>query len=208
MSKRKYDKQTLVCIKLTLFNTESRIPVFTTHSELLTYVWNVFVMWQNIHIFISKFSMICPFCIMFIVVFDFSKIPSFCFRWGMPPALWIRLYVLISFLVRKEPSFLPNHPSWCRRWVRLWMSNFFFLPRTLLGWYFDLQLCRCSIVIPCISLANVEIWIRFIIPPNNEVVGGYIDFTPSVCPSVRPSVCPACRVRSVTSTVLDGFFPY
>ena len=38
----------------------------------------------------------------------------------------------------------------------------------------------------------------------NEVVGGYIGFTPSV----RPSVCPACRVRSVTSTVLDGFFPY
>ena len=26
--------------------------------------------------------------------------------------------------------------------------------------------------------------------------------------SVRPSVCPACRVRSVTSTVLDGLFPY
>ena len=34
-------------------------------------------------------------------------------------------------------------------------------------------------------------------PPNNEVVGGYIGFTPSVCPSVRPSVRPACRVRSV-----------
>ena len=49
-------------------------------------------------------------------------------------------------------------------------------------------------------------------PPNNEVVGGYIGFTPSVRPSVRlsvrPSVHPACRVRSVTSTVLDGFFPY
>ena len=45
-------------------------------------------------------------------------------------------------------------------------------------------------------------------PPNNEVVGGYIGFTPSVCPSVRPSVCPACRVRSATSKVLNGFFPY
>ena len=37
-------------------------------------------------------------------------------------------------------------------------------------------------------------------------------FTPSVrlsvCPSVRPSVRPACRVRSATSTVLDGFFSY
>ena len=30
----------------------------------------------------------------------------------------------------------------------------------------------------------------------------------SVRLSVRPSVCPGCRVRSVTSTVLDGFFPY
>ena len=30
----------------------------------------------------------------------------------------------------------------------------------------------------------------------------------SVHPSVRPSVCPACHVRSVTSTVLDRFFPY
>ena len=49
-------------------------------------------------------------------------------------------------------------------------------------------------------------------PPNNEVDGGYIGFTPSVCPSLRPSVrlsvCPACRVRSWTFTVLDGFFPY
>ena len=52
----------------------------------------------------------------------------------------------------------------------------------------------------------------YLYPPNNEVVGGYIGFTlsvcPSVCPSVRPSVRPACRVRSVTSTVLDGFFSY
>ena len=91
---------------------------------------------------------------------------------------------------------------------------------------------------------------------NNEVVGGYIGFSPSVCPSVCPSVrlsrlpCPLCniyssgwilsilatndhyyervcrtqwpltltyifkviwpwlRVRSVASTVLDGFFLY
>ena len=41
-----------------------------------------------------------------------------------------------------------------------------------------------------------------------EVVGGYIGFTPSVRLSVRLSVRPACGVRSVTSTVLDGFFPY
>ena len=25
---------------------------------------------------------------------------------------------------------------------------------------------------------------------------------------VSPSVCPACRIRPITSTVLDGFFPY
>ena len=47
------------------------------------------------------------------------------------------------------------------------------------------------------------------LPPNNKVVGGYyIGFTPSVRLSVCPSVRPACRVRSVTSTVLDGLFPY
>ena len=37
-------------------------------------------------------------------------------------------------------------------------------------------------------------------PPHNEVVGGYIGFT--------PSVRPASRVRSVASIVQDGFFPY
>ena len=52
----------------------------------------------------------------------------------------------------------------------------------------------------------------------NEVVGGYIGFTlytprttkllGGILVSLRQSVCPACRVRSVTSTVLDGFFPY
>ena len=67
-----------------------------------------------------------------------------------------------------------------------------------------------------VSYICIHVWIKIILfcihhyytPPNNKVVGGYIGFTPSVCPSVRPSVCPACRVRSVTSTVLDGFFPY
>ena len=36
-----------------------------------------------------------------------------------------------------------------------------------------------------------EIALKLLYPPNNEVVGGYIGFTPSVCPSVRPSVPPA-----------------
>ena len=43
--------------------------------------------------------------------------------------------------------------------------------------------------------------------PHNTVVGGgggYIGFNPPV----RPSVCPACRVRSVTPTVLGSLFPY
>ena len=46
----------------------------------------------------------------------------------------------------------------------------------------------------CLSL--MLIWCeRLLYPPNNEVVGGYIGFTPSVRPSVRlsvrPSVCPS-----------------
>ena len=41
--------------------------------------------------------------------------------------------------------------------------------------------------------------------PRNEVRGGYIGFTLSVCPSVCPlTFC----VRPVASTVQDGFFPY
>ena len=57
-------------------------------------------------------------------------------------------------------------------------------------------------------------------PRTTKLLGGYTGFTPSVhpsvCPSVRPpvrpsvrpSVRPACRVRSVSSTVMDGFFSY
>ena len=45
----------------------------------------------------------------------------------------------------------------------------------------------------------------FLLYPRNEVRGGYIGFTLSVCPSVRPlTFC----VRPVASTVLDGFFSY
>ena len=45
-------------------------------------------------------------------------------------------------------------------------------------------------------------WETSLYPPNNEVVGGYIGFTPSVCPSVRPSIrlsrlpCPLCNIYS------------
>ena len=53
-------------------------------------------------------------------------------------------------------------------------------------------------------------------PSHNEVVGGYIGFTPSVhmsiCPSIRPSVRPSIRpashVRSVVPTVLVGSISY
>ena len=52
---------------------------------------------------------------------------------------------------------------------------------------------------------------QIIIPPEQRSCWGVYWFHSvrlSVRLSVRPSVCPGCRVRSVTSTVLDGFFPY
>ena len=49
-------------------------------------------------------------------------------------------------------------------------------------------------------------------PHTTKLLGVYIGFTPSVrlsvCLSVRPSVPPTSSVRSVASTVQDGFFPY
>ena len=55
---------------------------------------------------------------------------------------------------------------------------------------------------------NFRIIGLIIILSYNKVVGGYIGFTLSVCLSLYPAVRPAYCVRSVTSTVLDGFFPY
>ena len=46
-------------------------------------------------------------------------------------------------------------------------------------------------------------WVNYTL--RNEVRGGYIGFTLSVCPSV--CLLPF-RVRPVASTVQDGFFPY
>ena len=54
-------------------------------------------------------------------------------------------------------------------------------------------------------MANRLMWFILLYPPHNEVVGGILV---SLRPSVRPSVRPASRVRSVASTVQDGFFPY
>ena len=47
---------------------------------------------------------------------------------------------------------------------------------------------------------NIGTWMFVIIPPHNEVIGGYTGFTPSVRPSVRLSVrpprmpCPLCNI--------------
>ena len=51
-------------------------------------------------------------------------------------------------------------------------------------------------------ISSILIVSQLLYPPNNEVVGGYIGFTPSVCPSVCPSVrlsrlpCPLCNIYS------------
>ena len=50
--------------------------------------------------------------------------------------------------------------------------------------------------------------IMLLYPLYNEVVGGYIGFTPSVRLSIRPCVCPASHVRSVVPTVLVGSISY
>ena len=57
-------------------------------------------------------------------------------------------------------------------------------------------------------IAALHKYFAVIIPPHNEIVGGYIGFTPSVCPSVCPSIRPASRVRSVAPTVLVGSISY
>ena len=77
---------------------------------------------------------------------------------------------------------------------------------------FCLHMLIKSLTYVCISKLNCHY------TPTQQ--SGYIGFTPSrlasccgflhskIHPSVHLSVCPACRVCSVTPTVLDGFFPY
>ena len=50
---------------------------------------------------------------------------------------------------------------------------------------------------------DTDVYSPLIIPPAQQSCWGVYWFH-----SVRPSVHPACRVHSVTSTVLDRFFPY
>ena len=56
---------------------------------------------------------------------------------------------------------------------------------------------------------STHVWIlhALLYPPNNEVVGGYIGFTPSVCPSVRLSrlPCPRCNIYS-SGWILSAFY--
>ena len=47
----------------------------------------------------------------------------------------------------------------------------------------------------------------FIITPNNEVVGGYIGFTPSVRPSVRPDESAAVPWVALSNHTLCGEMP-
>ena len=91
--------------------------------------------------------------------------------------------------------------------------------KIFLTWLFYCPACRTSLIatrfwvvvicpiIKCLTVLEFS----FIIPPEQRScwrVYWFHSIRLSVRPSVRPSVCPACRVRSVTSTVLDGYFPY
>ena len=75
--------------------------------------------------------------------------------------------------------------------------------------------CRWNILLSGIHFTK-NLWTHNYTPRTTKLLGGYTGFTPSVrpsvCPSVRlsvrPSVRPACGVRSVSSTVMDGFFSY
>ena len=55
------------------------------------------------------------------------------------------------------------------------------------------------------SQVHLPNWQFYYTPHTTKLLGGIlVSLRPSVCPSVRPT----SRVRSVASTVQDGFFPY
>ena len=75
------------------------------------------------------------------------------------------------------------------------------------------SLSPCGFTTPQGLNSAVPMEHNYYTPRTTKLLGGILvslrpSVRPSVCPSVRPSVRPACRVRSVTSTLLDGFFPY
>ena len=65
---------------------------------------------------------------------------------------------------------------------------------------------RCYTTADC---TYADYLLKVIIPPRNEVRGGYTGFTlfvcPSVCLSVRPSVRPWVGVRMITLMLFSGF---
>ena len=68
---------------------------------------------------------------------------------------------------------------------------------------------QCRVLVLSLLLAWTSCWrSSFYTPHTTKLLGGYIGFTRSVCPSVRPSVHPASCVCSVTPTVLVGSFSY
>ena len=107
-------------------------------------------------------------------------------------------------------------PVWCPITYRISMA------KVIHGPEFELHVNTIN-WFPSQMVSNTDIWCSpcylpestLVIPPEQRSCWGVYWFhsvRPSIRPSVRPSVCPsvrpACRVRSVTSTVLDGFFPY
>ena len=60
---------------------------------------------------------------------------------------------------------------------------------------------KCCFILVFLCVANcryTEVISYYTLPPHNEVVGGYIGFTPSVRPSIRPSriLCLLCSAYS------------
>ena len=94
-------------------------------------------------------------------------------EWFLKNDWWSLAVCAISLInvIHFPPSdFSPGFP-WCLvHWVSLFSTS-------------------SSVSIPTIQFS----WAEFLYPPHNEVVGGYIGFTPSVRPSLRP----ASRIRSV-----------
>ena len=130
------------------------------------------------------------------------------------PVPW-RIYVALGGDVKLWTH--KGHPM-PHRSVKLWNTLCEYFQETLLSGVPDLW-GRNKILsggdlshyqVPhCIRVLFYFVWFVFIYHNfkfyhTTKLLGGYTGFTPSV----RPSVHPACRVRSVTSTVQDGFFPY